>query len=106
MITETVTTAGDAPAAERSVICAGDYINKLTGEQLEYECRRRLNEGCRDIVVDFSQTELVNSVGVSILLGMIDAATNSGARVTFSDVNEPTAQLFDMLGVTRHVNIV
>ena len=90
---------------ERSVIVAGDYLNKLTGEQVEYECRRRLDEGCKELIVDFSHTELVNSVGISILLGVIDIAASNGAKVVFSDMNENTVELFEMLGLTRHVTI-
>jgi anti-anti-sigma factor len=87
------------------VIFAGDYLNKLAGEQIEYECRRRLETGCKELVVDFSKTELVNSVGISILLGVIDIASNNGAKVIFSDVKEDTIELFDMLGLTKHVTI-
>jgi anti-anti-sigma regulatory factor len=54
-------------------------------------------------VIDFSDTELVNSIGISILLGIIDIAEKIGALVVFSDVNDETVQLFDMLGLTRHV---
>ena len=92
-------------AAERSEIFAGDYLNKLAGEQIELECRRRLEEGCREIVVNFSQTDIVNSIGISILLGLIDRAQNTGAKVVFSEVKEETVELFDMLGLTRHVTI-
>ena len=89
-----------------AVVYAGDYLNKLTGETIEREFRRKLSEGASEIVVNFSRTELVNSIGVSILLGVIDAAESNGARVVFSDVNESTAELFEMLGVTRHVQLV
>jgi anti-anti-sigma factor len=91
---------------ERQVIHAGDYLNKLTGEQIEYECRRRLEAGCKELVVDFSKTELINSIGISILLGVIDTASKNGARVVFSEMNENTVELFDMLGLTKHVTIV
>ena len=90
---------------ESSIIHAGDYLNKLSGEQLEYECKRRLETGCKELVVNFSQTEIVNSIGISILLGVIDIASNNGAKVVFSDVNESTVELFDMLGLTNHVTI-
>ena len=89
----------------RAVVFAGDYLNKLTGEQIERECRERLNEGCKELVVNFSRTEIVNSIGVSILLGVIDSARGTGAKVVFSDVKDDTAELFDMLGLTRHVQI-
>ncbi len=85
-----------------AVVFAGDYLNKLTGEKIERECRLLLNEGCTELVVNFSQTEIVNSIGVSILLGVIDSASNAGARVVFSDVNENTVELFDMLGISKH----
>jgi len=102
--------ANAVPAAdgveERSVIVAGDYLNKLSGEQIEYECKRRLAAGCKELVVNFAQTELVNSIGVSILLGVIDIASKNGASVVFSDMNEDTVELFDMLGLTKHVTIV
>jgi len=86
-----------------AVVYASDYLNKLTGEKIERECRRQLSCSCRALVIDFSDTKLVNSIGVSILLGIIDVAEKSGARIAFSEVNNETVQLFEMLGLTRHV---
>ena len=86
-----------------AVVYASDYLNRLTGEQIERECRRQLKCGCRALVIDFSDTKLVNSIGVSILLGIIDVAERCGARIVFSEVNTQTVQLFEMLGLTRHV---
>lgn len=89
-----------------AVIFAGDYLNKLSGEKVERECKQKLDDGYKKLVVDLSATEIVNSIGVSILLGVIDRASNAGAEVVFSDVNENTAQLFDMLGVSRHATVL
>ncbi|MEP6819269.1 MAG: STAS domain-containing protein [bacterium] len=86
-----------------AVVYASDYLNKLTGERIERECKKQLDSGARALVIDFSDTVLVNSIGVSILLGIIDIAEKGGARVVFSDVNSETVQLFEMLGLTRHV---
>lgn len=87
---------------ENGVVLAGDYLNKLTGERIERECRLRIDEGCKRLVLDFSQTEIVNSIGVSILLGVLDSAASAGTTVVFSDVNDHTVELFEMLGVSRH----
>lgn len=89
-----------------AVIYASDYLNKLTGERIERECRKQLDDGCRALVIDFSDTQLVNSIGISILLGIIDIAEKNGARVIFSDVNNQTIELFNMLGLTKHVVLV
>jgi anti-anti-sigma factor len=86
-----------------AIVYASDYLNRLTGEKIERECRRQLDCGCRALVIDFSGTKLVNSIGVSILLGIIDVAEKNGAQIVFSDVSNQTIELFEMLGLTRHV---
>jgi anti-anti-sigma factor len=88
---------------DMAVVYAGDYLNKLSGERIERECRRQLAAGCRALVINFRDTGLVNSIGVSILLGVIDAAEATGAQLIFSDMNKTTVELFEMLGLTRHV---
>ncbi len=98
--------AAAIPVEATAIVYAGDYLNKLTGESVERECRRKIAEGATQLVVNFSKTELVNSIGVSILLGVIDAAKTNGATVTFADVNENTVELFEMLGLTKHVRLI
>lgn len=90
---------------DRSVIFADSYLNKLSGEQIEHECRRQIDTGCKELELNFANTEIVNSIGISILLGVIDTASNKGAKVVFSKVNEETVELFELLGLTNHVVI-
>ena len=103
-------TAAETPVRARrvgdtAIIYASDYLNKLSGERIERECKRQLESGSRVLVINFRDTELVNSIGVSILMGVIDAAEQNNARLIFSDVNSHTANLFEMLGLTRHVSL-
>ena len=92
-------------AGDTAIIYASDYLNKLSGERIERECKRQLESGCRALVINFRDTELVNSIGVSILMGVIDVVEQNSARLIFSDVNNHTANLFEMLGLTRHVSL-
>jgi anti-anti-sigma factor len=103
-----VETTFDIPvqtSGETTTVFANEYLNKLSGEKIERECRRQLDAGCKTLVVNFAETEIVNSIGVSILLGVIDAASNAGAEIVFSDVNDDTIELFEMLGLTNHVTV-
>jgi anti-anti-sigma factor len=104
VITETIIPV--QTTGETATVFANDYLNKLTGEKIERECKRQLDAGAKTLVVNFAETEIVNSIGVSILLGVIDAASNAGAKVVFSDVNDDTIELFDMLGLTNHVQMI
>ena len=90
---------------DTAIIYASDYLNKLTGERIERECKRQLDAGRHAVVINFRDTELVNSIGVSILMGVIDVVEQTRARLIFSDVNSQTASLFEMLGLTKHVQL-
>jgi anti-anti-sigma factor len=92
-----------ASKGEVAVVYAGDYVNKLNGQKLERECRLRLDEGFRGLIISFRGTELVNSIGVSILLGIVDAAERRGARLVFTSLNRHNLRLFELLGLTRCV---
>ena len=89
--------------AEVAVVYAGDYVNKMSGQRIERECLLRIERGCRALVINFRDTELVNSIGVSILLGVIDTAERQGTRLAFSNVSSHTLKLFELLGLTRLV---
>ncbi len=99
------TTITAEPIGATATVFAGDYLNRLAGETIERECRQKLSAGAKKLVVDFSETEIVNSIGVSILLGVIDAAQDAGAEVVFSEVKTETQELFEMLGLTNHVRL-
>jgi anti-anti-sigma factor len=99
------TTVQARRVGEAAIIYASDYLNKLSGERIERECKRQLESGFRTLIINFRDTELVNSIGVSILVGVIDAAEQSTAQLIFADVNDHTVNLFEMLGLTRHVQI-
>ncbi|HEX8071462.1 MAG TPA: STAS domain-containing protein [Pyrinomonadaceae bacterium] len=102
-------TAGPPVRSERTgdvaVVHAADYLNRLSGERIERACREHLRAGCRALVVDFSETSVVNSIGVSILMGVIDTAERAQAPLVFAGASGQAAQLFELLGLTRHVSL-
>lgn len=88
-----------------AVVAVTSYLNKLAGERIERECRRQIKAGCRAVVLDFQAMGVVNSVGVSILLGVIEAAQAAGAELVFCAVGEQNLALFEMMGLTPHVGL-
>ena len=102
-MSEPLTRPPEQVGGEVAVVYAGDYVNKMSGQRIERECLTRMERGCRALVVNFRQTGMVNSIGVSILLGVIDEAERRGARIAFSNVSLHTLKLFELLGLTRLV---
>lgn len=91
--------------SETITVFVSDYLNKLSGEKIERECIEFISAGCKTLEVNFKHTEIVNSIGVSILLGVIDAASDAEANLIFSEVSEHTVELFEMLGLNNRVDL-
>jgi len=87
------------------VIYPDNYINDIEGEKLEDLCAAYLDRGFSRIVIDFSQTDLVNSIGVSILIGIIEKVRDSKGRIAFSGLKRVNHDIFSIVGLTRHIQI-
>lgn len=81
------------------------YLSGLSGERLESEVARLIGEGSRSIVINFRETDMVNSVGVSILVGIIEKVRDAGGALSFSDLTPVNEEVFRLMGLHRHVSI-
>lgn len=88
-----------------AVVYPGPYLNQLRGEEIERRCRELLAQGVRDIAINFGETELVNSIGVSLLLGVIEAVSEAGGTLVLSNLSVSTRELFEVLGLLSYVKV-
>ena len=88
-----------------AVVYPGPYLNQLRGEGIESRCQELLRQGVRRIVINFAETELINSIGISILLGVIEAVNAASGVLVLSNLNQSNRELFEMLGLMSHVRV-
>jgi anti-anti-sigma factor len=88
-----------------AVISPGPYLNQLRGEDIEARCQELLRLGVRHIVINFEETELINSIGISILLGVIEAVNDARGTLMLSNLSASNRELFEMLGLLSHVRV-
>ena len=81
------------------------YLNESGGEMLERQVRNLLGAGPLSLVLDFSATAMVNSIGISFLLEVIEAAQQKKTRLEFVRVPADIGELFDLLGISSKVPI-
>lgn len=86
-----------------AVVRPHGYLNNIVGEKLEKECLAFQETGLKAIVLDFKKIEFINSIGISILLSIIEKLEKSESRLCFSGLTSAHRETFDMLGLTRHV---
>ena len=88
-----------------AVIYPQGYLNNIVGEKLEKECRDYMRKGVNKIVLNFGQTEFINSIGISILLGIIETLKKSEGTLCFTGMKAPHREIFDMLGLTKYAMV-
>ena len=88
-----------------AVIYPGPYLNQLRGEGIETRCKGLLAAGVRHIIINFEETELINSIGISILLGVIEAVNEASGVLMLSNLSASNRELFEMLGLMSHIRV-
>lgn len=90
---------------EAIVIYARDYMNDIEGEKLEEICESFLKERECSIILDFSSTEIINSIGISILTGIIEKVRGFGTKVVLSGVHGVVLDVLKIVGLTGSVPV-
>lgn len=88
-----------------AVIRPQGYLNNIVGEKLEKECNECINRGMKALVLDFSKVEFINSIGISILLSIMETLGKSNGKLCFSSLSSAHKDTFDMLGLTKYAQI-
>ncbi len=81
------------------------YVDSLGAERLDEASCEVLGQGRKKLVVNFSETQFINSVGVSILISVIQRSRESSGVLCFTNVKQIHQEVFEMLGLTQHVKL-
>lgn len=92
-------------AGDTVVLYPDNYINDIEGEKLEELCDEFLNKGFKRVLMDFSNTDLINSIGVSILIGIIEKIRDKKGVIAFSGLKPVNYEIFNIVGITKHINV-
>ncbi|MBI5327692.1 MAG: STAS domain-containing protein [Deltaproteobacteria bacterium] len=87
------------------IIYTDNYLNDIEGEELESTCDALLNKGEKKVIIDFANTELINSIGISILIGIMEKIKDKEGTLFFSGLKKANHNIFDILGLTKYVPI-
>jgi anti-anti-sigma factor len=87
------------------IIHPANYINAIEGEKIEEQCEAFIQRGFKTIIIDFSGTDIVNSIGVSILIGIIEKVRGHNGTVVFSGLKKINHDIFSLVGLTKHIKV-
>ena len=65
------------------VLNTNGYLNNFGGEQIASLCLQKISEGRRKFLVNLEKTEMVNSIGVSILIEVIEELQGVNGKMAY-----------------------
>lgn len=88
-----------------AVIETDGYLNGPTGEKLAETATDLMNQGYNTLVINLERTRLVNSIGISILIEIIEFLQEHGGAVHFCHLTPVIERTFKMMGLAQHAEI-
>lgn len=83
------------------VIRTSGYLNDLGAEKVDEVCSEHLEEAINKIVINLGKSPLINSIGISILIGVIEAIEDSEGLLAFTDLTPTNRKTFEMMGLLQ-----
>ena len=88
---------------DAAIIYPKGYLNNLSGESLVIECGIYIGKGITKIIVNFSETDLINSIGISMLLQIMEDLKNIKGTICCTNMSKFLRDTFEMLGLMQHM---
>ncbi len=88
-----------------AVIQTDGYLNGPTAEQLAETAKDLMNQGYSTLVINLEKTRLVNSIGISILIEIIELLQEHGGSLHFCHLTPVIERTFKMMGLAQHAEI-
>ena len=83
------------------IIRTNGYLNDLGAEQVDEVCSEQLENGINRIIINLEQSPLINSIGISILIGVIEAIEEDEGFLAFTNLTPTNRKTFEMMGLLQ-----
>ncbi len=87
------------------LVAAAGYINNEGGQAIADAVDELVASGCRTILIDLEGTRIINSIGISILLEILDRLMESGGTMAFCNLTPTIAKTFEIMGLVQYAKI-
>ena len=88
-----------------NVITTNGYLNNYGGEQVASVCLQKISEGKRKFLINVEKTEMVNSIGVSILIEVIEELQGTNGALAFCNTAPIVEKTFNIMGLTKYSSV-
>lgn len=88
-----------------AVLEVDGYINNEAGEAIAGSARTLLDEGHRILLLDLGGTRIINSIGISLLLEVLEKIIEVSGTLAFCALSPSIAKTFEIMGLAQYTKI-
>lgn len=88
-----------------AVLYTEGYINNQGGEQIARAAYEQIDQGVRALLLNLAGTKIVNSIGISILIEIIEKMIEVNGRLAFCCLTPTIEKTFQIMGLAQYAGI-
>ena len=104
-MSETLKVVVERPDEAVAVLKTDGYINNSGGEAIAKEAYALLGGGVNRLLLDLEKTKIVNSIGISILIEILEKVLDQGGRLAFCRLTPTIEKTFNIMGLAQYARI-
>ena len=87
------------------VIETTGYLNNVGGEKISEACYEKMENGKKLFLLDLENSKVVNSIGVSILIEIIEKLQDVDGRLGYYNLAPIVEKTFNIMGLTKYSTV-
>lgn len=88
-----------------AVLYTEGYINNQGGEKIARQAYELIDQGYRVLLLNLAGTKIVNSIGISILIEIIEKMLEIEGRLAFCNLTPTIEKTFHIMGLAQYAGI-
>jgi anti-anti-sigma factor len=88
-----------------AILYTKGYINNIGGEEIANRAYELMDAGVRTLLLNLRETKIVNSIGISILIEIIEKMMEKGGKISFCCLTPVIHKTFQIMGLANYASI-
>ena len=84
------------------IIKTSGYLNNVGGEKISEACYAEIDKGKKYFLLDLENSKVVNSIGVSILIEIIEKLQEIDGKLGYFNLAPIVAKTFKIMGISSY----
>ncbi|HEY0370713.1 MAG TPA: STAS domain-containing protein [Thermoanaerobaculia bacterium] len=104
-MTDELRVAVDRRGANGAILYTKGYINNVGGEEIANRAYELMDADVRSLLLNLKETKIVNSIGISILIEIIEKMIDKGGKIGFCCLTPVIHKTFQIMGLANYAAI-